>query len=113
MRFAMINPKAVEGTRLPRSRRTHARHLRTAVILGAGLLILTLTNTAEAVFVTDDARIADYGQIEGETWFDFLPKGGRVLPVYNFLFNVVPFELARVRRLGGGSVGTRMTASPS
>lgn len=68
-----------------------------------GALVLAMARPAEAVrpFVTDDARIADYGQIEGETWFDFLPEGGRVLPVYNFLLNVVPLDWLEFGASGG------------
>lgn len=43
-------------------------------------------------FVTDDARIAARGQLEGETWLELSRPGGRVLPVYNALFNLEVLE---------------------
>jgi len=67
------------------------------------VVALILPSPAHAVrpFVTDDARIADVGQIEGETWFDFIPQDGRVMPVYNALFNVVPTDWLELGVSGG------------
>jgi len=69
----------------------------------AALILVAAPTPAEAVrpFVTDDARIADYGQIEGETWFDFLRQDGRILPIYNALINVIPLDWLELGFAGG------------
>lgn len=52
-------------------------------------------------FVTDDARVADLGQVEGETWLELSRPGGRVLPVYNVLLNVEVLNWLEVSLAGG------------
>lgn len=74
---------------------------------GASLLVLLSTlafpGQAFAVrpFVTDDARIADLGQVEGETWLELSRPGGRVLPIYNALFNVEVLDWLELSVAGG------------
>lgn len=70
--------------------------------LSLGLALLYPAR-AEAVrpFVTDDARIAARGQVEGETWLELSRPNGRVLPVYNALLNLVPLEWLEFGLSGG------------
>lgn len=78
---------------------------RTAPGLFAWLGFFLIAEEAKAVrpFVTDDARIAARGQIEGETWLELSRPDGRVLPVYNALLN---FELLEWLEIGiSGGVG--------
>lgn len=76
-----------------------------ALGLCTGLASFLITERAHAVrpFVTDDARIAARGQVEGETWLELSRPGGRVLSIYNALLN---FELLEWLELGfAGGIG--------
>jgi hypothetical protein len=52
-------------------------------------------------FVTDDARIADRGQIEAETWLTVTPTSGSAEVIYNVLLNVVPNDWIEIAASGG------------
>ncbi len=77
------------------------RRLLTVIVVIAATLSFAEPAFAVRPFVTDDARIVDFGQIEGETWFDFFFQDKRVLPVYNFLLNIVPLNWLEFGASGG------------
>ena len=74
-------------TRKAAQRRTSS-HLPLLAILAALAALSATTAHAVRPFVTDDGRIADHGQIEGETWLELGNPGRRVVPVYNVLLNI-------------------------
>lgn len=60
------------------------------------VFLIFLTSTAYAVrpFVTDDARIADYGQLEMESWMEITHAEGGFgdAPGFNSMFGVTPLD---------------------
>lgn len=77
-------------------------------ILLAGLFLLLFLLPASQVlavrpFVTDDARIIDYGQVEVENWLEFATASGSRDYVYNVMGGVSPTEWLEI--IAGAGVG--------
>lgn len=69
--------------------------IRNTWVFAAVIALLSLTTSPSfgvRPFVTDDARIADYGQIEAETWLEIVRGDGYTSAVYHGFLNVVPTD---------------------
>jgi hypothetical protein len=76
-------------------------------IAASGLLSALITaRPAGAVrpFVTDDARISAYGQLEAEAWIELVRSGRTFTPGYNVLGGVSPTEWLQIIAGGGVSI---------
>ncbi len=68
-------------------------HLSSLVVGVAGIFGLApASSLAVRPFVTDDARIIDYGQFEVEHWLEYSRGGGERLYAYNFMGGFSPTD---------------------
>ncbi|MBX3248393.1 MAG: hypothetical protein KF901_14535 [Myxococcales bacterium] len=75
------------------------------IAAAAAAFVVGTTSTAHAVrpFVTDDARIIDYGQLELEMWPELVFRDGKWHPGFHVMSGVSPTEWLEI--IVGGGIG--------